>query len=95
MAGHLKHDDLLPFWKRYNVGVSFVPVNEIYAVQPPTKTFEYLLAGMPVIATGTSENRRVVSEKNGLIVKDTAETLFQGLQHLYAKRKAFSLERLR
>ena len=91
----MNHDDLIPFWKRYNVGVSFAPMNEIIDVQPPTKTFQCPLAGMPVITTGTSENRRVVSERIGPFVKDTAEALFQGLQHLYKRGKAFSSEQLR
>ena len=90
----MNHDGLIPFWKRYNVGVSFAPMNQIVDVQPPTETFQYLLAEMPAITTGTSENRRGVSGRIGSNVKDTAEALFQGLQYLYARGKAFSSERL-
>jgi hypothetical protein len=50
---------------------------------------------MPVITTGTSEKRRLVSEKICPIVKDTAEALFQGWENLFAKRKAFSSKPLR
>ena len=56
LHGFIHHDELRPLYERCNVGVSYVPRTPYYDVQPPTKTFEYLLAGMPVIATATSEN---------------------------------------
>jgi glycosyltransferase involved in cell wall biosynthesis len=77
------------------VGVSFIPINDIYDCQPATKTFEYLLAGMPVIATGTSENRRTVNDENGVVIDDTAEDFAKGLERIWKNRCDYSSERLR
>ncbi len=89
LLGYVHHSKLGELWEMCNVGVSFIPINDIYDCQPATKTFEYLLAGMPVIATGTAENRRVVSEENGVVIDDTADSFAQGLEHLYMQRVVF------
>lgn len=93
--GYVNHADLAPFWRDCNVGVSFIPINEIYDVQPPTKTFEYLLAGMPVIATGTAENRRIVSGGNGVVIPDTADGFAEGLEQVYLDRAKFTSAAMR
>jgi glycosyltransferase involved in cell wall biosynthesis len=59
-TGYVPHGDLSAYLEWCNVGVSYVPVTCFYNHQPPTKTFEYLLAGIPVIATATDANRQVV-----------------------------------
>ena len=95
ILGYVGHADLAPFWEKCNLGVSFVPINEIYDVQPPTKTFEYLLAGMPVIATGTIENKRIVSADNGVIIDDTADDFDRGLERVLANRETFTSAAMR
>jgi hypothetical protein len=50
--------------------------------QPVTKVFEYLLAGMPVMATATEENRLVVTDDLGILHEDTAEGFCEGLHRL-------------
>jgi glycosyltransferase involved in cell wall biosynthesis len=64
LPGFVPHRELARYYEKCNVGVSYVPINRIYDCQPPTKTFEYLLAGLPVIATNTSENAAVITEHN-------------------------------
>jgi glycosyltransferase involved in cell wall biosynthesis len=65
-----------------NIGVSYIPKTSYYNVQPPTKTFEYLLAGMPVIATSTFENAKVINSINGVLVEDDSESFAKGLELL-------------
>ncbi len=95
LLGFVHHADLAPFWEKCNLGVSFIPINEIYDVQPATKTFEYLLAGMPVIATGTAENKRVVSADNGIIIPDTAHDFNIGLEQIFLNRDRFTSAAMR
>jgi glycosyltransferase involved in cell wall biosynthesis len=90
ILGYVHHIDMAVYWERCNVGVSFVPINYIYDCQPATKTFEYLLAGMPTIATGTKENKLVINNENGVIIDDTATSFEQGLEEIYLKRGNFS-----
>lgn len=77
--GRINHDQLHPFFESCNVGVSYVPITPFYDHQPPTKTFEYLFAGMPVIATQTCENRKIITATNGTLIKDTPGEFCRGL----------------
>jgi len=86
MPGYIPHDQLKDYFGRCNVGVSYVPITSYYDQQPPTKTFEYLLAGMPVIATETSANRRIISDLNGVLVRDTPDAFYAGLCKLAQRR---------
>jgi glycosyltransferase involved in cell wall biosynthesis len=52
--------------------VSYVPITEYFHFQPVTKTYEYLMAGLPVIATSTFENQKIIDEKNGILIEDNA-----------------------
>jgi glycosyltransferase involved in cell wall biosynthesis len=93
--GRIPHAELGPFFARCTVGVAFVPITEYYQFQPVTKVFEYLLAGMPVIATDTLENRKVIDGMNGVLIQDTAEGFHRGLRDLYEARARFEPENIR
>jgi glycosyltransferase involved in cell wall biosynthesis len=95
IVGYIPTNRLAPFFDEANVGVSFIPLTDYYDVQPPTKTFEYLLSGLPVIATHTSENRRLIDDINGILIEDTTEGFYQGLLELYERRYMFNAEEIR
>lgn len=78
--GRIPHHELLPYFEKADAGVSFVPVTEWYNDQPPTKTFEYLLSGLPVIATRTFENEKVLrGDPYCVLIDDTADSFAEGL----------------
>ena len=87
--GYIPRDRVDSFFERANIGVSFVPITEFFDVQPVTKTYEYLLSGMPVLATATTENTRVVNAANGVLVKDTPEAFADGLREIVANRARY------
>jgi glycosyltransferase involved in cell wall biosynthesis len=95
IAGYVATNKLAPFFNEANVGVSFIPLTDYYDVQPPTKTFEYLLSGMPVIATQTSENRNLVDNTNGVLIEDSPAGFYQGLMELYSRRNTFNAKEIR
>jgi glycosyltransferase involved in cell wall biosynthesis len=70
-------------------------MTDYYDVQPVTKTFEYLLSGMPVIATNTSENRKVINQGNGVLIGDTAEDFYTGLKTILKNRLFFDSVKIR
>jgi glycosyltransferase involved in cell wall biosynthesis len=72
-----------------------VPINDIYDCQPPTKTFEYLSAGMPVLATKTRENAAVITERNGLLIDDTPQAFHEGLKKLMGNARAYRSDEIR
>ncbi len=84
--GRIRYTSLKPFFERANVGISFVPITEYFDPQPPTKTFEYALSGLYVIATGTTANKQIITPDNGIVIDDTPDGVVQGLEHYCAIR---------
>jgi glycosyltransferase involved in cell wall biosynthesis len=87
--GRIPSTRLGPFLAECNVGVAFIPGDKHYQVQPATKVFEYLLAGMVVIATQTYENTLVINDSNGVLTDDSAEGFAAGLEKLMETRMSF------
>jgi len=90
VQGRIPHDQLKPYFDSHNVGVSFVPMTAYFDVQPVTKTFEYLLSGMPVIATATSENKLVLDHDNGVLIEDSPDGFYSGLKLLYERTSSYN-----
>jgi glycosyltransferase involved in cell wall biosynthesis len=90
ITGLIPHNELTPYFDSANIGVSFVPLTTFYDCQPVTKTFEYLLSGMPVIATNTSENRKVINHDNGVLVGDKLDEFYAGIKEAFEKRHLFN-----
>ncbi len=95
ITGLIPHNQLKVYFDLANIGVSYIPLTDYYDVQPPTKTFEYILSGMPVIATHTTENRKIINPENGILVGDTAENFNNGLKIINEKRKLFDSRKIR
>ena len=95
VAGTIPHTQLKPWFDAANIGVSYVPLTDHYDCQPVTKTFEYLLSGMPVIATNTSENRKVIHPGNGVLVGDTAVGFYSSLKAIFENRHLFDSAKIR
>ncbi len=93
--GRIAHKDLPGYFRRSNVGVAYVPMEDHFQSQPPTKVFEYLLSGMPVIATGTRENERVIAEANGVLHDDTPEGFCNAIKKVYERRSRYSSDEIR
>lgn len=88
--GRIPYLETEVYFDNANIGVSFVPKTSFFDVQPVTKTFEYLGAGMPVIATSTTEQRKVVDRSEyGQLCEDNSKDFCEALkkcienQHLY------------
>ena len=50
---------------------------------------------MPVIATHTSENKKVVHTKNGVLVGDSKENFYSGLKEIFEKKHLFDSSKIR
>lgn len=79
LTGQVHQNQLRPYFENANIGVSYVPKRPYFDYQPPTKTFEYLISGLPVIATSTIENVRIIDDKVGVLIDDNAESFCDGL----------------
>lgn len=95
VMGYIPQNQLIPYFKTANIGVSYVPMFSYYEYQIPTKTFEYLISGLPVIATGTYENKKIIKPWAGVIIEDSPDSFCEGLIKLEEKKKEFDSDRIR
>jgi len=93
--GPVPNAELRPYLDRGNVGVAFIPMTPYYDCQPSTKLFEYLLAGMPVLATATTANADTIRPENGILHQDTAEGFCQALRQFSVRRASFDSQALK
>jgi glycosyltransferase involved in cell wall biosynthesis len=90
-VGQVPHNQLKYYFRDANIGVSFVPMTKYFNFQPPTKTFEYLLAGLPVIATKTYENAKILENKpNAVLINDTEEDFIRAIY--YCKQNLMEID---
>lgn len=92
LTGRIPHTRLTEYFTKANVGIAFVPKTKYFDKQPPSKTYEYLMAGMPVIATSTFENSKIITTENGLLTNDTSESFAVALKFLWEKRNFWNSE---
>ena len=92
--GIIRYPELSKYLKDHNVGMSYIPIENHFENQPPTKTFEYLLSGMAVIATATNENKKVINESNGIVINDSIEEIYVGLKEIYIRRFSYETENI-
>lgn len=93
--GRKNHLELQPYFKECNVGISYVPMTDFFEYQPPTKTFEYILSGMVCVATSTYENRRLITEQNGVLCQDSPKSFSSSIQIIMNSKQKYDSDRIR
>ncbi len=93
--GYIPNSQLSPYFEKANIGISFIPMTQYYENQPPTKTFEYLLSGLPVIATRTNANVEILNDNCGVLIEDNARAFAKGLKELIGKRHFFDTQKIK
>jgi glycosyltransferase involved in cell wall biosynthesis len=95
LTGYIQRDRVGPYLSQANVGVSYVPITDFYNFQPVTKTYEYFLAGLPVIATATYEHTLIVEPHNGVLTQSNPESFAEGLTEVYQRRHTYAADDIR
>lgn len=95
MHGYVPNDRAASLFDAANVGVSYVPCGPAFDLQPPTKTYEYLAAGMPVIATSTRANMEIMNSACGEMCDSTSEDFAEALGRLAQRLGQFDSEAIR
>lgn len=92
--GYIPQTRLSYFFNHSHCGIAFIPLTMPYPLQPTTKTYEYLVNGIPVIATATLDNIQMVETSKvpcGVIIKDNSEEIEKAVgiihenKHLYKR----------
>ena len=94
-TGYLERNRLHPFFEKANIGVSYVPIRPYYQHQPPTKTYEYLISGLPVIATKTAANVEIISDDAGVLINDDPESFFNAICAVKENKNGYDSDKLR
>lgn len=81
--GKIRNDNLDEIMKKTHVGISYIPIEDRFQSQPPTKTYEYIVNGLVCLATATEANKKIINEENGILITDTVEEISKGLEYLY------------
>jgi len=89
MHGRKTHNEIQEYYDKCTVGVSYIPKTIFYDCQPPTKTYEYVNAGMVCIATSTSENKKLINKKNGILCDDNALSFYNALSLFYNTKNQY------
>jgi len=90
--GFLNDEEVIPFFDNCNIGVAYVPITDYYTNVLVTKLFEYLQSGLAAIATKTNENKKVVTDINGVLIEDSPEGFAKGLETLTMNLNKYSSE---
>jgi glycosyltransferase involved in cell wall biosynthesis len=93
--GQLSHEQAQRFFDECNIGVAYVPKTPYFDHQPPTKTYEYILSGMPVIATSTTENARIVHAGNGVLCEDDSDSFAEALAQCLSRFTEYNSSAIR
>lgn len=91
-TGYLAYQLVPAFLKLAQIAISPIPKNDIYNIQPPLKTLEYIASGLPIIATDTVANRIFIKDGiNGILVNDDEAGLLEGIDRFLSDEKLRNL----
>lgn len=95
LHGRRQYDELTNYLDCANIGVSYIPITDYYQYQPPTKTFEYALSGLYLIATDTFCNRQVINDRNGMLIQDNPQAVCSALEKIQTEKNSFNSDVIR
>jgi glycosyltransferase involved in cell wall biosynthesis len=76
--GRIPYSEIHSYYQAADIGLSFVPQVTNFNGQPPLKTFEFLAAGLAVVATDIAGNRLAIRDgENGLLSSEGPVALAQ------------------
>jgi len=93
--GRKNHTELKNYFDFCNIGVSYIPITDYFECQPPTKTFEYINAGMLCIGTSTKLNRNLITTTNGVVSSDSPESFASALEKVYNNKDNYDSKKIR
>lgn len=98
---YLEQDKVVDYLKNFKVGFVFydqklIRKNYNYATSPSGKIFNYLAAGVPVIASKLTSFDFVEEFKCGILIEDLdVNTIYQSVQKIYSNYNEYSNNALR
>jgi glycosyltransferase involved in cell wall biosynthesis len=91
--GYIPQQRLAIFFQEADCGVTYFPITPFNDVQPNTKTYEYLINGIPVIATATKDNVKLLTTSGipcGIVIDDNANEFERGVGEIINNKDQYS-----
>ncbi len=95
--GYIPQSRLSYFFNNAHCGISYMPLSMPFSKQPNTKTYEYLVNGLPVIAIASTDNLQMIGSSNvpcGIIIEDSAKGFEHGVDQIYESRHIYQREKI-
>ncbi|MBX9676940.1 MAG: glycosyltransferase [Methylotenera sp.] len=87
IVGRVSGHEIPQYLAHADVGICLWEQNKWNEFNPPTKLFEYLVAGIPVLASNIRTHTRYINDwKNGLIFDYDAQSLAQAIFQLHTNK---------
>ena len=86
--GEKKHDDILFYLKKFNIGIIPYKVNKFTNSINPLKIYEYISAGLPVVSTKISAVKFLLKKQKNLSIF-VSESNKQFLNHIFKIKKKY------
>jgi glycosyltransferase involved in cell wall biosynthesis len=93
--GYIPQTRLSYFFNHSDCGFSYMPLTPSYRLQPNTKTYEYLVNGIPVIAVATLDNIQMIETSKvpcGLIIDDSPAEVERAISHIIDNKHLYKKE---
>lgn len=78
--GYLDRENFPGVLQNTDIAVSYIPLTEYFNHQPPTKTYEYMMAGVPVLGTRTAANMEIIKNDSGWLCGDDEKSIMDSLE---------------
>lgn len=93
--GYIPQSRLSYFFNHVDCGVSYMPLSMPFSKQPSTKTYEYLVNGIPVIAIASLDNINMVNNSNvpaGVLIEDSPQGFEYGVNKILQSKNIYNKE---
>ena len=91
-VGYIPQQRLALFFQHADCGVTYFPLTPFNDVQPNTKTYEYLINGIPVIATSTKDNVKLLTTSGipcGIVIGDNPKEFERAVGEVLENRSLY------
>lgn len=90
--GYIPNSRLSFFFNHADCGISFMPLSAPFSKQPNTKTYEYLVNGIPVMAIASEDNIKMIQDSKvpcGVIIEDTPSGVEDGIKRILQTKSLY------
>ena len=90
--GYIPQGKLSAFFNHAGCGIAFMPLVMPFLLQPSTKTYEYLINGIPVIAVASEDNIRLIKTADapcGVIIQDSPAGVEEAIGKILSSKDSY------